>query len=923
MRLIGINVPAGLVIFLTTLLIYLVGPAYGQSNIDPNAASLASRVGVATTKLWLEQGGVDIPPSTLPPEKQYEEIESALKQYETLRDSFAGVAKAGSAMEIGVAGITGGLALLNPITAPVPLLIGSINLIGLNVANDKVEEIGKDQATKLLAVIKNDLIKAARVKDFSSLVDQPSLLRDTIINSTHLLKDVKARASESGDQALIDMAVDTILQVANEVDIATLDEVARLGGTVAELDAQFDSFVQILYDSNNEIVDRLDHHKLLIDGLGSSLEKLGKNMTAVREEVQHLGHNQDLLVDFMFSDLPPDRKVLALRSGLMDDRIQCPQGSDATCNRAKIRATLIERYETEATITESIATAGKILQGINNIQTITANLGIDIGEEGFEILKLASGAVNAYMSILSGNPLGAIAAVTSIFSNRPDPDAERFKIMMKYMEEQFGVINEQLDAVLENQQIMLDAMVAVSEQIQQSHEILDSRLRRMEWEQHRTSTKLRELIWAEWRSCYAVYSYTLAPNSANSTPPLADPNTLGFKSFAHVRDVIEGRGEQISQCLSTVTQAMVSVSATRWFGSFLDTRRALMPSNYVSPGTLTEDLAEETRDWRTKEQRHWEDVANPVMAIVAEWARRNNVSPNALLRLQMLRISNARELHFIIEKEKTVSGYQVQCNANSEANWALRELICVPNTDLDKTAQDLMGFAINSEILLEIVSWMEVLSQIVDLYRSDSPHYARTLEELATFPNTSRGEEIIRKSVSMIGLAMAYYSRTYGGIAALAIAEDILSGAANKTHQTVLANNPYLAENTALLLLHLKRGLWNLTEEQSIPSFENIYAQALLHARSASKTRFDPLFALFDREHGFSVNDKGRVGFNISIDDGSAFLPLPPPMRLFEGEFSLPPRYLSLVARQDRLINKYFDYQLGKNEKLSIVILQR
>ena len=165
--------------------------------------------------------------------------------------------------------------------------------------------------------------------------------------------------------------------------------------------------------------------------------------------------------------------------------------------------------------------------------------------------------------------------------------------------------------------------------------------------------------------------------------------------------------------------------------------------------------------------------------------------------------------------------------------------------------------------------------------------------------------------------------RTYGGIAALAIAEDILSGGANRIHEIVLANNPFLAENTALLLLHLKRGSWNLAAEHSTPSFQNIYAQALLHARSETEIRFEPLFALFGREHRFSVNDKGKVGLNIIIGDGSAFLPLPPPIRLSEGKFTLPTRYHSLGVRQDRLIDKYFDYQLGKNKQLSIVVLQR
>ena len=122
-----------------------------------------------------------------------------------------------------------------------------------------------------------------------------------------------------------------------------------------------------------------------------------------------------------------------------------------------------------------------------------------------------------------------------------------------------------------------------------------------------------------------------------------------------------------------------------------------------------------------------------------------------------------------------------------------------------------MGFAINVDVLLEIADWMVILSQIADLYSNNpSSRFATTLEELATFRDTPHGEEITRKTVDMLALAIAYYSRIYGGITSLALAEDILSGIAHATHRTALRSNPYLAENVALVLLHRKRETWNM-----------------------------------------------------------------------------------------------------------------
>ena len=178
------NITAGITSLLTALSLLLIDPAHAQSQFDRNgAASLTSRLGIATTKLWLDDRGIDIPPSTLPPEQQHAEIENALKRYETLRDNFAGVSTAGSAMKIGAAGVTGGLALLSGPAAPATVLIGAGAVIGLDAANDKIEQIGKEQATNMLASMADDLIATAGVKDFSALVGQPDLLRDTIINS--------------------------------------------------------------------------------------------------------------------------------------------------------------------------------------------------------------------------------------------------------------------------------------------------------------------------------------------------------------------------------------------------------------------------------------------------------------------------------------------------------------------------------------------------------------------------------------------------------------------------------------------------------------------------------------------------------------------------------------------------------------------
>ena len=901
---------------------FAVGLACAQSKLDHNAAaSLASRLGVSTARLWLDHDGINIPPSKLPPNEQHAEIERALKYYEAVRDGYAGVSTATTGTQIAVSGVIGGAILYGgpQATVTVPLtLLAAASYVSLDIANAKVNQIGKERATSLLAHMADDLAAAAGVANFTALAADPDLLRNTVIQSDRFLQDVKRRALESGDQSFINMAADVLQRASIATDVATLESLAKIDGNIAIMDAEFGEFIQAVHSSNKRIHDRLAEQNVLLSGIGGNLVALGEGIAAVDVQVQRLGQNQDLVVDFMFSGLPPDQKASALRSGQMDDRIRCPEGNTSGCDRAMIKATMIERYETEAVVIQNIATAGNILQGINDIQTIVGDLGLDIGEDGNQALQIASGAVNAYIGFMSGNYLGAVASITGMFGNKPDPDAERFRIMMNFMKDQFGIINEKLASVLENQQTILNAVVSVSDQLQMTYENLDGRLGRMEWEQSRISGNLKELIWAEWKSCYSMYRYALAPNPAEGVRPFVNPDTLAFASFNDVRDVINQRREEVLECLLTVRRSMDSISATRWFGAFLNARRALDTDSVVDQGTLTD----ETEGWRAVEQRHLEDVVSPATIIAFSWAERNNVSARTLLNLQLSRITNAYQLNSTIDAIN--NGKSFECQSSEETGRVTRDLVCIPDKNPNTVAADLMSFAINADLLLEIANWMAILSQIADLYSNNpSTHFAMSLEELATFPNSSHGEEITRKTINMLALGIAYYSRIYGGITALALAEDLLSGIAHETHRTALRGNPYLADNVALVLLHLKRETWNLEAGSSRPSFELIYTQALIHAQSKVANRFEPLYALFGRNHNFAVNDEGKVGLEVVIAEASVLLPLPPPIRLSKGQFVFPPRYNSLIARQNHFVDTYVGYRLGGDTSVAIVALQR
>jgi len=246
----------------------------------------------------------------------------------------------------------------------------------------------------------------------------------------------------------------------------------------------------------------------------------------------------------------------------------------------------------------------------------------------------------------------------------------------------------------------------------------------------------------------------------------------------------------------------------------------------------------------------------------------------------------------------------------------------MPGTDPSGVARDLLSTPLNTDILLDIADWLTVVGQLADIYDNNADRFAESIEAVAEVPGVSHGQEITRKLADMMTLAVAYHTRNHGGLTALAVAEDIREGRADSRHTRILTNNPYLAENTANVLLHLIRGRWDFGVDTSRPSFASRYMQAYLHALGDTEDRFEPLYALFGRKYPFGLTaTKGDVGLVLSIDKQEIVIPLPAPMRLAEGTFVFPPRREVLLARRERLVERYLDYQFGRDKELVSVVL--
>lgn len=884
-----------------------------ETLTSSDAVAISTKLGASTFKAYLEHETMNVPPSGLSPEERSSVVEDALARYQTAKNLYSGVStgtkmlKAVSVAGFGVATVyTGG-------TLPV-LLLAAGSSASLDMTNLWVERRGKETAGLLLAAMSKDLMAETKLTT-SDLLSDPKRIRETILGNERLLKDVKDRAKATGDQKLLDVALDAIEAFAANEDAAKFDVLVKTAGNVADLDTRFADFVEATSKSNKRIEEQLKTQQNLIEDVQSDVQSLSDKVAVIDGKVDKLGANQDLVVDFMFSSASPADKAQALRSGLLDRRIVCPDDA-RDCNRDDVKTALIDRYDTEARIQTNVTAAGKVLSGINDVSKIASDLNINIGPDGQKALEITSAALSAYTAFETGNPLGAISSITGIFGKKSNPDAERFSVMMGYLREQFAIINQQLKVIQENQKKIFDAILDLSKQLQATYEHLDGRLNRMETEQQKISDNVKQLIWAPWQSCYSVYFYALQQKSV-------DPNTLQFSDFDDLRSVVNARAPQAIECMNTVTVALDRLTSHSGFGNFLDLSVSLSPASVAADVDLSKDTQDEAEKWNSFETAFRNSVADPATRIAERWAARNNLSSQTLFYLLASDIYSLDDLEQV-RKQIADHSLPIDCATGDQRFQIVRRLICLPGEGSTMIAKRHVESVLSTDVMLDVIDWMTVVAQLGNIYQKDPPTFAKSLPEVANLPKDyNAGQEIITRMVDASTLALASQYRIYGQVTALGAAEDIAQGRTDQDILTALDANPYLATNTLMILLHIKRGVPDLQKAISGPQFEQRYLQALSYAGQDSLTRFEPLYALFGRDLVFGLDDLGLPSVVLTAAGKTVSVRLPAPTQLAEGRLLYPPSVLALRAKKEVLVDRTLDYQFGSQTSLMLTVLEQ
>ncbi|KYK43913.1 hypothetical protein A1D31_37425 [Bradyrhizobium liaoningense] len=833
------------------------------------------------------------------PNTQLDEQQKALRL--VLSDYKSAQARMQSTM-IGLRGTTQ-LALDGSVAVLVGSGVGAIPAIVLKttgqIATDALfDHVQKDVDTAIAGYLgskKNQLTSIAGTSYETLKGLPPQELKARLESSTTVLADLKAILPD--DVNVQKMAETLVVEGIRNTQRATLDQLAADEKRITNVSIALNKFKDQTANALKVQAEALGDLSVAVGDLSSAVSSIDKRLNS-------MAHDQSFVADFVLSQMPPAAKASALKNNFLSNRFSCSDGG-TQCDAAKLKEDLIKRFEAEAKVQAVAGSIQLAASNINNVAAIANNIGLGSPELN-KAAELASLTSNAVASFATGNYLGAVVAVTGMFAKKTDPDAERFKVLMGYLKQQFEIVNQKLDQILTNQQKLLNAMVDLSKQMQSYYEALDERLGNIEFETKRISGLAANAAWADWISCFAVHNYI-----RNNEATFGAIGNGDFSRVEHMQAVLGALGKEvIANCLNTAVTKPPSIAAGNWFGNFLDADTAY--SFY--PPVLPAPEEASGKFYKKDALRAFIDgVHTPAVSIIDDFRARKGIPPWRLFALLNDPSSSATE----ISDRVSMSGPQKPpCGADGVLGDRLQRLLCGAVLGPDNAAMFLLRKPMLIDGAVDVSSWVMTVARFADIRDPNSGDFWKTDELLhAASQNRlgSGGKEIMLSLLMAVDAAVASYSMYYGDIAAQAVFDALTTAqstdaqaearrvALQKAATTLVNANGYLASNVALIKLRAKH----------TPTSVQAYRTALDHARTQKDDRFHLLNALFGSELKFSSDASGKLFLEIAVkdDNKSVVATLPTPEILLNGRISYPPRMAELISTRTRIIERILDYQ--------------
>lgn len=850
-----------------------------------------------------------------PDDRNVESLNRFLNDYNSTRSALEGTALGlRTSTQFAVDGLAATLLVSGVGVVPALVVKGA----GQLAADHFMRQVDADTRVgvqRFLQGHKDDLVRALGA-DHGALGKMSNAeIAERLSRSTRIIADIERAAPDDAD--LRNFAKDATITVLKETQIASL-QIAQ--GNADELMRVSKSFIDFKKSTQRALVE----HEAVLSEVSSTVNELANTMQAVDKRLSALGRDQAVIGDFVFTQMPAEQKAAALRNGFMREKFECGPGQD-NCESKTLKEDLLKRFDSEARLQKIAGYAAKSAQTLSDLSTIANNL--NLGGDFAKAAEVGSIAANAAVAAASGNYLGAIASVSGIFASRQNPEEARFNALMGYLQQQFEVINTKLNAILENQQKIYEAVVGLSSQLTEVYKALDERLANIDFNVRRIAFAIGVDQWREWQDCFALYQYV----TVESSKEFRYLDALDFKSVGDMLRVASVKDQSIIKCLTVAQGKPSSLLNPRWFGNFLDARLVAE----FSPTELPPQMSQSQYFTKDLLRQYIEDYFSPLHSIVELYRQNQGLTQSQLASLLMLPDSTAATYEARIDAVKRSTDICVNIGY-AKFRGGLR-ILCQGGD-----ANDLAGRLLQTPMVLDgavtIAQWLLCISRFADLRDPTKVAFLNANELLAhasSDVSRSGGRQIVQDSLLIVDAAVAGAGLLYSDVTAHAFLDVLLKSpevnvererARKNTRANairILGSNRILAQNVALVVLRQRYDRQKSLRLPPIQASAQIYGAAIEDANKPKRSSLDRtgelLNGLFGDDLEFRLSDE--QGIEVRLDSlgmetakesaGAVWVKIPGPATFESGHLSVNQRLVELLRLRDALIERLIDYDIS------------
>lgn len=901
-------------------------PTRQPSRKAQAATSLVTTFGPQFIRLWRTETDVVFNASGLPPEQRNTVAQDMISTYGGVRGKYARISQVAAWSSWGISAGAALHAVVSPPTGIPALLVASAGTAYFDAERERVAAEGIKEGRAVLAYYKprilqdmgmsyDELRTGLRVGDkeivgkFRQAVDQIDDLQNQV----------------GGDPDLQAITADLMADIAANMDEAVIDQVLENTDDITANTRKLTNLSKVVHKLEESVDEQARQAEEAFEQLSGAVQDVRLAQQDQDRRLSEIEADQTVIADFVFNSMQPAEKLAALENGFLNERFSCAEGEES-CAASEFRVATIRRLRSEVRLQSLATTATKAATTVSDIQAIAGNLGIDLPPEFGDAAKAVNAAAGAFTAFASGNPLGALAAVSSVFGKQRDPDAERFEILMGYLGQRFDRIDAKLDQIAQNQAELMNAVHSLSIQIEAGFNRVNDQLARLEFEQLRMGDGVRALIWNPWKDCNGVY--VQAMKHEKGMPLHLDLNSMEFRSEASIRDLINVHNDLVRSCVNLLKAEMLAVGHPARFAKIIDLRWAL--DNSLKEENVPGMNAEQ-KEWRNRLMTYQSGLYSAANRRVKEFADNtlggSDADAFAILSRPILSTDDWR-MSLTAASEQPFS-----CSDFEHPLARLVNILCplpgTAETD-DARAVSLLEYPVLADAVLDIGRWALVVAPLADLRHGEQWVYPEDwldrIEAGEMPPTESGGEVIVSGMVHALDIAIATYGQAYGPMPAAAALSQLKllqdggkaspAQAAGGISDAELALNALLAELQANP--YVGRNLVQLMLEERFHAWDGVayrpmlkpYTDAYQAAEKDQAGRYSYLNTMFGKDLVFAMNELNQLSLVLSSGSQKLAVPIPAPMAMAEGRLTMPSRYLELIAMRDHLADRLFAYQI-------------